>query len=170
MTRETRLAPGISRPRTARPKLHARVPRSVRIGQGKVHAECYTSRSGRRRLRDLGEELVVAPRGADLVDQQLEALALLERVQDAAELPHELELLAVEEELLVPGARLLHVDGRVDPALGQPAVEAELHVAGALELLEDHLVHAAARLDESGGDDRQRAALLHIARGAEEFL
>ena len=43
-------------------------------------------------------------------------------------------------------------------------------VAGALELFEDHFVHAAAGIDQGGGDDGQRAAFLDIARGAEEAL
>ncbi len=46
----------------------------------------------------------------------------------------------------------------------------ELHVAGALELLEDDLVHPAAGVDQGGGDDGQAAALLDVAGGAEEAL
>src|SRR3989304_1490552 len=46
----------------------------------------------------------------------------------------------------------------------------ELHVAGALELLVDPLVHAAAGVDEAVGDDRQAAALVGVAGGAEEAL
>jgi len=44
------------------------------------------------------------------------------------------------------------------------------HVAGALELLEDHLVHPAAGVDERGADDREAAAVLDVPRGAEELL
>jgi hypothetical protein len=43
-------------------------------------------------------------------------------------------------------------------------------VAGALELLEDHFVHAAAGVDQRGGDDGQRAAFLDVAGRAEEAL
>jgi hypothetical protein len=53
---------------------------------------------------------------------------------------------------------------------GELAVEAQLHVAGALELLEDHLVHAAAGVDQRRGEDRERAALLDVAGRAEELL
>jgi len=49
-------------------------------------------------------------------------------------------------------------------------VEDELHVAGALELLEDDFVHAAVCLDERGGDDRERAGFLGVARGGEDFV
>ncbi len=54
--------------------------------------------------------------------------------------------------------------------VGQFAVEDDFRVAGALELLEDHFVHAAAGIDQRGGDDGQRAAFLDVARGAEEAL
>ncbi len=76
----------------------------------------------------------------------------------------------VEQQLLVAGRGGVDVDGRVQPALGQLAVEPELHVAGALELLEDHLVGLRARLHEGRGQDRQRPALFDIARGTEELL
>ena len=66
--------------------------------------------------------------------------------------------------------RLVEQDRRVDALLGHAAVEVDLAVAGALELLVDHLVHAAAGLDQRGADDRQRAAFLDVARRAEEAL
>ena len=50
------------------------------------------------------------------------------------------------------------------------AVEDDLRVAGALELLEDHLVHARAGIDQRGRDDGQRAAFLDVAGRAEEAL
>ena len=43
-------------------------------------------------------------------------------------------------------------------------------VAGALEFFEDHFVHSAASVDQRSGDDGQRAAFFHIARGAEKSL
>ena len=46
----------------------------------------------------------------------------------------------------------------------------DLHVTGAFELLVDHVVHAAAGIDEAGGDDREAAALFDVARGAKEPL
>src|SRR5712692_1024461 len=80
-------------------------------------------RAGGGRLGDLGQELVVALGRADLVDEQLETLALLERVQHPAQLPDLLELVPVEEQLLVAGAGRLDVDRRVDPPLRQPPIE-----------------------------------------------
>ena len=68
------------------------------------------------------------------------------------------------EPVVVPGAGPLHVDGREDAALDHFAVELDLHVAGALKLLENHLVHPALGLDQRRGDNGQAAALLDIAR------
>src|SRR5207302_11451156 len=127
-----------------------------------------------RRLGDLGQELVVALGRLYLVHQQLEtggaASLAPQGVEHPPELPHLLELGALEEQLLVTGGGRVHVEGRVDPALGQLAVEAQLHVAGALELLEDHLVHAGTSLDQRRRQDGQRAAFLDIPGRAEEIL
>src|SRR5262249_57554926 len=68
------------------------------------------------------------------------------------------------------GARSRAADRRLAPPLGRPPVEPQLHVPSALELLEDHLVHAAARLDERRRHDRERATLLDVAGRAEEPL
>src|SRR5205807_2871731 len=96
-------------------------------------------------LGDLRQELVVALGRLDLVHQQLQAgggVALApEGVEDPAQLPHLLELGSVEQQLLVTGRAGVHVDPAPHAALGQTAVEPQLHVAGALELLEDDLVH-----------------------------
>ena len=59
-------------------------------------------------------------------------------------------VVGIDQELFLARPRLLDVDRRPEPALGQLAVEDELHVAGALELLEDQLVHPAAGLDQGG--------------------
>src|SRR4029079_7011877 len=123
---------------------------------------------------DFVEELVVGAEGAQPVDEQFEAwggVAICgQAAEDSAQLPHHLQLLAVEQQLLVAGAGGVDVDRRVDAPLGELAIQPQLHVAGALELFEDRVVHAAVRLDERGGEDRQRAALFDVARRAEELL
>ena len=68
----------------------------------------------------------------------------------------------------VPGA--VDVERRVDALLGDAPVEVDFAVAGALELLVDHVVHARAGVDQRGGEDRERAAFLDVARRAEEAL
>src|SRR4051794_10352401 len=78
-------------------------------------------------LGDLGQELVVGAERLQPVDQQLEPWGGVavggEPAQHTPQLPHHLQLLAVEQELLVPGARSVDVDRRVDAALCQLAVE-----------------------------------------------
>src|SRR4029450_11133808 len=79
-------------------------------------------------------------------------------------------VLRVYRHFFVARASLLNVDRREDTLVGELPVEMDFHVAGALELLEDHVVHARAGVDERGRDDRERAPLLDLARGAEEAL
>src|SRR5439155_1261847 len=52
----------------------------------------------------------------------------------------------IGEQLLAPSTARGVVDGRIDPPVGELAGEAQFGVAGALELLEDHVVHAALSL------------------------
>ena len=63
-----------------------------------------------------------------------------------------------------------NVDRGEDALVGQAAVEDQLHVAGALELLEDHRVHDRAGVDQGGGEDGQAAAVFDVAGRAEELL
>ena len=53
-------------------------------------------------------------------------------------------------------------------AVGQLPGEMELHVPGALELLEDDVVHPGARLDQDRPHDRERPTLLELTGGPEE--
>src|SRR6478609_7567986 len=69
----------------------------------------------RRGLLDLEEELGVRLGLAQLVQQQLDGLLAVERVQDAAQLPDDLELLGRAEDLLLAGTGGVEVDGREDP-------------------------------------------------------
>ena len=94
----------------------------------------------------------------------------VERVQHPAQLDRDRQLVGREQQLFLAGRGLVDVDRREDPLVGDLAVELELGVAGALELLEDHRVAGRAGLDQRGGEDRQRAAVLDVARRAEEPL
>src|SRR6266536_617142 len=119
---------------------------------------------------DLAQELDVGLGGAHLVDHQLERLGGLEGAEHAAELPGHHQLLVAEQQLLLTGRGGVDVEGGEDAALGQLAVQPNLHVPGALELLEDDLVHARAGVHQRGREDRQRAAVLDISGRAEEAL
>ena len=60
------------------------------------------------------------------------------------------------------------VDGGEDAAFGKFAVEQQFHVAGALEFFVDHVIHAAAGIDQGCGDDGQAATLFDFTRCAKE--
>src|SRR5262249_9117950 len=116
------------------------------------------------------EEFLVRLRAAHLGEQELHRVDGVQRVQELPQDPDPVELLLVHQELFLARAGPVDVEAREDALLHQLAVEDDLGVAGALELLEDHLVHARAGVDERGADDGQRAALLAVAGRAEEPL
>ena len=77
---------------------------------------------------------------------------------------------ARQEQVFAARTRCDDVDRRVDTFVGELAVELELHVARALELFENHLVHLRTGVDQRRGDDRQRPFLLRVAGCTEETL
>src|SRR3712207_4156164 len=86
---------------------------------------------------ELAQELGVRAGLLELLDQKLYLLPGVEGVEDAADLPDPLGLGRLHEQLLLARRGVLDVDGGVGPAVRELAVEPELHVARALELLED---------------------------------
>src|SRR3954467_10291471 len=119
-------------------------------------------------LLHLEQEVVVALRLLHPVEEQLEGLLDVQRVKDPAQTPDDLQLVRRQQDLLLAGAGGIDVDGREDPLVRELAVELELHVAGALELLEDDPAHRGAGLDQRRRDDGQRPTVLDVAGGAEE--
>ena len=59
---------------------------------------------------------------------------------------------------------------RIKPLFLQGAIEVQLHVSSALELFENHFVHAAAGFGQRGRENGQAAAFLGVAGGAEKLL
>ncbi len=88
----------------------------------------------------------------------------------APNLGHLVVICLAQEEFLLARAALGEIHRRPDAHVGQFTREDEFHVAGALELLKDEVVHAAAGLDQHRGDDRQAAAVLDLSRRAEHLL
>src|SRR5258706_6603036 len=116
------------------------------------------------------EEFGVLLGGLDLVDEEFGRFELVHRVEQLAQHPDLLQQLLRDQQFLAPGAGAVDVDGRENALFVHAPVEVDLQVAGALEFLVDHIVHAAAGVDQRGGDDGERAAFLDVARRAEEAL
>src|SRR4028118_1215901 len=119
---------------------------------------------------DLAQELGVGAGLLELLDQELYLLTRIQRVQDAPHLPDPLGLGRLHEQLLLARRGVFDVDGRVDPAVRQLALEVDLHVARALELLVDDLVHPAPGLHERAREYRQGTTVLDVPRRPEEPL
>src|SRR5437870_9434093 len=82
-------------------------------------------------------------------DQQLHGLDRREWAQDLAQHPHAAQLIWWQKEFVLTRARALNVDSRKNALIGKSPVEIDFHVAGALELFEDDVVHAAAGIDQA---------------------
>src|SRR5688572_18648187 len=91
----------------------------------------------RRTLRDLHQELDVGPGLLEPVQQEVQGGLGLQRVQHLPQLDHDRGLIGREQQILLARARRVDVDSREHPLVGDLAVQLELGVAGALELLED---------------------------------
>ena len=74
------------------------------------------------------------------------------------------------QKLLFSCPRLGNVYRGVDPLVHESAIQVDLHVSGALELFKDHLIHLAARIDQSGSNNRQTSTLLQISGCTEKSL
>ena len=70
--------------------------------------------------------------------------------------------------LRVPGT--VDVDRREHALLGDAAIQMDFRIAGAFEFLENDVVHLRTGIDQRGGENGQAAALLDVARRAEEAL
>ena len=79
-----------------------------------------------------------------------------------------MQLAFLRQHLFAPGAGTVDEDGRVDAFFRDLPIQVQLHVAGAFELLVDHLVHAGAGVDQGGGENGQAAAFFDVARRAEK--
>src|SRR5262245_38546887 len=88
------------------------------------------------------QEALVGPRQLELVQEKLHRLDWIQLRERLPEQPYLLQLVLLEEQLLLAGARLLDVDRRENPLVHQATVQMHFHVARPLELLEDHVVHA----------------------------
>src|ERR687898_557436 len=64
--------------------------------------------------------------------------------------------LLTQQQLLTAGGARHEIDGREDSPLCQLSAQHQLAVAGSLELLENHLIHLAAGIDQRRRYDGER--------------
>ena len=76
----------------------------------------------------------------------------------------------IVKEFFPAGAAADDIHGGEEAAVGQLAVQVQLHVAGALKLLVNHLIHPAAGIHQASADDGQAAAFFDVAGGPKELL
>ena len=127
---------------------------------------CEESFSATHRI----EEFAVVLGRLDLVEQEFHRFEVVHVVEQLAQHPHFLQNVGQEQQFLAAGAGAIDVDRRIDTLFGHASIEVDFQIAGTLELFVDDVVHAAAGVDQGGGDDGQRTAFLDVARGAEEAL
>ena len=104
-------------------------------------------------LFQLGQQLLV---GLVLFEGGDERFHRLNRIQvhhHAAKLAHGFDLVLGKKFLFLARAAFGDVDGGEKAAVGKLAVEDQLHVASAFELLEDQFVHARTSIDQRRGQD-----------------
>jgi hypothetical protein len=88
--------------------------------------------------------------------------------EGAAEDDHAGVFVRVVEEFFLAGAGAFHIDTGEDASVDEGPVEVDLHIAGALEFLENDLIHPGSGIDEGGREDCQGSAFLDVTGGAEE--
>src|SRR5699024_6089988 len=119
---------------------------------------------------DLNHEVAVRLVLPQLLDQQIDRGLRIQGGKDATQLVHDASLVRAQQQLVLAGAGRIDVHSREHAALGDLAVQLQLGVTRALELLEDHRVTGGAGLHHCGGDDGQAATVLDIARSTQEAL
>src|SRR5680860_1541404 len=121
-------------------------------------------------LLDLHQELAVALGLLEALEEKLQRLLPVEPGEHPTQFPDDRDLLLAHQQLFTASAGGDHVYRREDALVRELAAQPQLHVSGALELLEDDLVHLGPGFDERGGQDGQRSAVLDVAGGTEEPL
>src|SRR5947208_12843167 len=116
------------------------------------------------------EEFVVVLGGTKLVEEEFGRLELVHAEKQLPQDPDFRKDVGLYQQFFTSSARAIHVDRRVHAFLRHAAIQVDLRVAGALEFLVDHVIHARAGVDERRRDDGERSAFFDVACRAEETL
>src|SRR5208283_2504126 len=114
------------------------------------------------------EEFHIGLGFGEAAEQKLHGLDRRERAEHFAQNPNAAQLVGRKQEFVFTSAGALNIDGREHTLIGEAAIEIDFHVACALELFKDDVVHAAAGINQGGGDDGERAPLFDVAGGGKE--
>src|SRR3546814_1213212 len=78
---------------------------------------------------------------------------------------HLRKLVLLDEQFFFSSAGFSHVERGEDALVGDLAVKHDFAIAGALELFEDDLIHTAARINQSRGNNGERTTFFDIEIG-----
>ncbi len=106
----------------------------------------------------------------DLVHDELHGIHRIHLLEEPSENPDPVEIILRDQEFFLSRPGPDQIESRENPAVGNPAIQMELHIAGSLEFFKDDFIHPASRIDQGGGNDGQAAAVLDIPGGTEEPL
>src|SRR4051812_543525 len=79
-------------------------------------------------------------------------------------------LFRIEQEFFFARAGTVDVDRRPNALIDKFTVEVKFHVARALELLENDIVHTRAGIDEGSGENREASSLFEVSGRPEKAL
>ena len=89
-----------------------------------------------------------------LLTQEFDRARDAERLQGLAQSPDFVRLIGGVQESFLSCPGTCDIQRWENPLVCQFTVKRQLHIAGAFGLLEDHLVHTTAGVDQGGGDCR----------------
>lgn len=101
------------------------------------------------------QELAVIARPAQSFDNWQNGFVTTTHCIDHA--PQSIDLrkrFGIQQFLLGTCATTLNIKRREDTPFGQLAAKHQLHIAGAFELFVNHIIHTAAGIDKTGGNNR----------------
>lgn len=75
----------------------------------------------------------------------------------------------IDKQLFISRSAFSQVDGRIDSFVRQFAIKHDLGITRSFELLENDLIHATTRIDESRGNERQGTTAFDIAGRTEDL-
>src|ERR1043166_1132688 len=130
--------------------------RAFRLLRNYTHAELLTINILPLRGLTLHrcQKLSVALRLFQTFEHDFHLFGWRQRIEYATHHPDAAEVIFRNQQLFLARSGTLQVDRREQSLVAQAAVEMNFAITRAFELFKDDIIHAGARVDERGGDDR----------------